>query len=59
MAKCKHYGMSHYRFSSEGNQCPLKDGFAPCDMEMEGKEPDWSKCRRNPIVRQAVLQKGE
>ncbi len=49
MIKCKHYGMNRYGLSSNGNQCPLKDGFAPCEMEVFWKvEPDWSKCGLNP-----------
>lgn len=49
MSKCKHYGISHYGTPSNGNQCPLKDGFAPCEMEVFWKkEPDWSKCALNP-----------
>lgn len=49
MSKCEHYGMSHYGTRSFGNQCPLKSGFAPCEMEVFWKvEPDWSKCMLNP-----------
>ena len=49
MINCNYYGINHYGFSSEGNQCPLRDGFAPCEMEVFWKvEPDWSKCMLNP-----------
>lgn len=49
MSKCKHYGMNKYGFPSNGNQCLLKSGFAPCQMEVFWKvEPSWSKCMLNP-----------
>lgn len=51
--KCKHYGMSHYGFPSNGNQCPLvENAFAPCAMAMQGQEPDWEKCLKNPELLQ-------
>ena len=47
--KCAYYGKSKYGNSSGGNQCPLKDGFAPCEMEVFWKkEPNWPKCMLNP-----------
>ena len=46
--KCPFYGF-HYAagffMDSEGNQCPLiTDRYAPCQMEIAGKAPDWKLC---------------
>ena len=33
---------------SKGNQCALEViSYGPCDMELDGKQPNWSKCLLN------------
>jgi len=39
-------------FASGGNQCALiTTAHSPCKMEVEGQEPDWSKCRLVNLAR--------
>ena len=47
---CPFYGFNGmFRFGdmmdSEGNQCALiTDSYSPCQMEMDGDEPNWNLC---------------
>lgn len=37
---------------TSGNQCALiADAIAPCQMEIEGKTPDWKECPRVGEIR--------
>jgi hypothetical protein len=50
---CPFYGFAHWPgllMDSEGNQCALKDGHAPCQMEMNGEVPNWKTCPENTGV---------
>jgi hypothetical protein len=36
------------RLDQDGNECALiVDAYSPCQMEIDGRDPDWKKC---PIV---------
>jgi len=49
--RCPFYGFSAdfpgALCSSGGNQCALKEGFSPCQMEKEGLSVDWDHCAIN------------
>lgn len=30
---------------SDGNQCSFCGGYSPCEMEVQGRIPDWAECR--------------
>lgn len=57
MPNCKFYGHSGIMgelFPTGGNQCGMiTDSHAPCQMEMEGMEPDWGSCPLN--IERAIL----
>jgi hypothetical protein len=39
--------------AQDGNECALVSSvFAPCYMEIQGQEPDWSKCDRVMEIRE-------
>lgn len=50
---CRFYGChavprAQVLVESQGNQCALvRDAYAPCQMEIEGKPVDWQKCPKN------------
>lgn len=46
----------------DSNQCALiTDAHSPCIMQIDGTEPDWAVCPRNPSVKAAnkMSQGGE
>lgn len=62
---CPFYGfasMAGLFIEQKGNQCPLKDGYSPCHMEMEQKPVDWFKCQYSNVSNkeavEEILEKG-
>lgn len=53
MPDCKFYGCHavlpmRLLIESRGNQCALiTTAYAPCQMEVQGLVPDWSRCPLN------------
>jgi|SRR3989338_3732012 len=48
--KCPFFGFflaSGTLIDQEGNQCPFKDGYSPCHMQIQGPYPEWLKCSYN------------
>lgn len=48
--KCPFYGFYLFReilADQNGNQCPFKDGYFPCHMELAQQKPDWTRCSYN------------
>ncbi|GAI08353.1 unnamed protein product, partial [marine sediment metagenome] len=44
------HGVAGIFMDSNGNQCPLRDGYAPCYYKIIGEKPDWSKCEFNSQI---------
>jgi len=48
---CQYYGKNLHGMDTEGNQCGMKEGHAPCEMEMRGEEVNQKLCRWLDLVK--------
>jgi hypothetical protein len=46
-----HPGVEPVLIATRGNSCALiTTAHAPCYMQVDGAEPEWKNCDRNPVV---------
>ncbi len=57
---CPFYGFATFLgvgllMDQKGNQCAIAGGYVPCEMEIQGKTPDWRNCAKNALISQEQL----